>query len=52
MEAAQRVGGPRLCRVIGTALRHLEKLEAVPTRYLTGAFVAARAVKPIQARGH
>src|SRR5215467_1077364 len=52
MEAAQRVGGSRLCRVIGTALRHLEKLEAVPTRYLTGAFVAARAVKPIQARGH
>ena len=51
MEAAQRVGGSRLCRVIGTALRHLEKLEAVPTRYLTGAFVAARAVKPIQARG-
>jgi SAM-dependent methyltransferase len=51
MEAAQRVGGARLCRAIGTALRRLEKLEAVPTRYLTGAFVAAQAVKPIQARG-
>jgi SAM-dependent methyltransferase len=52
MEAAQRVGGLRLCRAIGAGLRHLEKLEAVPTRYLTGAFVAARAVKPLPARGH
>jgi len=52
MVAARRVGGSRLCRAIGSALRHAEKLEAVPTRYLTGAFVAARAVKPIQARGH
>ena len=50
MGAAQRVGGRRFCRAIGTVLRKLEKLEAAPTRYLTGAFVAARAVKPILAR--
>jgi hypothetical protein len=24
----------------------LERLEAAPTRYLTGAFIAARAIKP------
>ena len=52
MDTAQRVGGTRLCRAIGAGLRHLEKLEKVPTRYLTGAFVAARAVKPWPARGH
>lgn len=51
MQAAERVGGQRLCRAIGTVLRGLERLEAVPTRYLTGAFVAAHAVKPVREQG-
>lgn len=46
MWAAARVGGHRLSAAIGRALGALERLEAAPTRYLTGAFVAARAVKP------
>lgn len=45
MRAARRIGGHRLCAAIGTVLGALERLEATPTRYLTGAFVAARAVK-------
>lgn len=45
MWAAGRIGGPRLSAAIGKVLRILERLEAAPTRYLTGAFVAARAVK-------
>ena len=46
MWAAGRLGGPRLPAAIGRVLGALESLEAAPTRYLTGAFVAARAVKP------
>jgi hypothetical protein len=46
MRAAGRLGGPRLPAVIGRVLGALEGLEAAPTRYFTGAFVAARAVKP------
>jgi hypothetical protein len=46
MRAAGRLGGPRLPAVIGRVLGALEGLEAAPTRYLTGAFVAARGVKP------
>jgi SAM-dependent methyltransferase len=38
--------GPRLPRAIGTLLTLAERLEAAPTRYLTGAFIAARALKP------
>lgn len=46
MWAAGRLGGPRLPAAIGRVLGALESLEAAPTRYFTGAFVAARAVKP------
>jgi SAM-dependent methyltransferase len=45
MRVAWRIGGRRLHAVIRTILVLLEHLEATPTRYLTGAFVAARAVK-------
>ena len=45
MWAAGRVGGRWLPAAIGTVLAGLERLEAAPTRYLTGAFGAARAVK-------
>ena len=45
MWAAGRIGGLRLSAAIGKVLAALERLEAAPTRYLTGAFVAARAVK-------
>jgi SAM-dependent methyltransferase len=45
MRWAARLGGPRLPRAIGALLAGLERLEASPTRYLTGAFVAARAEK-------
>jgi hypothetical protein len=45
MWAAGRIGGRRLPAAIGAVLLFLERLEAAPTRYLTGAFVAARAVK-------
>lgn len=45
MWAAGRIGGHRLSGAIGKVLGALERLEAAPTRYLTGAFVAARAVK-------
>ena len=45
MWAARRIGGRRLPAAIGAVLAFLERLEAAPTRYLTGAFVAARAVK-------
>jgi SAM-dependent methyltransferase len=45
MWAAGRIGGRRLPAAIGAVLVFLERLEAAPTRYLTGAFVAARAVK-------
>lgn len=45
MALAARVGGARLPAAIGAVLRGLERLEAAPTRFLTGAFVAARAVK-------
>jgi SAM-dependent methyltransferase len=45
MWAAGRIGGHRLPAAIGKVLGALERLEAAPTRYLTGAFVAARAVK-------
>jgi SAM-dependent methyltransferase len=45
MWAAGRIGGRRLPAAIGAVLAFLEHLEASPTRYLTGAFVAARAVK-------
>jgi SAM-dependent methyltransferase len=45
MWAAGRLGGRRLPAAIGAVLVFLERLEAAPTRYLTGAFVAARAVK-------
>jgi SAM-dependent methyltransferase len=48
MWAASRIGGTRLAAAIGRLLDLLERLEATPTRYLTGAFVAARAVKPGQ----
>jgi SAM-dependent methyltransferase len=50
MRAAGRIGGHRLCAAIGTVLGALERLEAAPTRYLTGAFVAARAVKAERGR--
>lgn len=50
MWAAARIGGLRLPAAIGRVLRALEHLEAAPTRYLTGAFVAARAVK-VEATG-
>jgi SAM-dependent methyltransferase len=46
MKAAGRIGGRRLPRAIGALLVLLERLERAPTRYLTGAFIAARAVKP------
>lgn len=46
MRLAARVGGRRLPAAIGALLAVVERLEAAPTRYLTGAFVAARAVKP------
>jgi hypothetical protein len=46
MRLAARVGGPRLPAAIGALLAAVERLEAAPTRYVTGAFVAARAVKP------
>ena len=46
MEAARRLGGARLPAAIGRVLDLLERLETIPTRYVTGAFVAARAVKP------
>jgi SAM-dependent methyltransferase len=46
MKAAGRLGGRRLYRAIQAFLILLERLEAAPTRYLTGAFVAARAVRP------
>jgi SAM-dependent methyltransferase len=45
MQLARRLGGP-LHAAIRTVLVVLERLEAAPTRYLTGAFIAARAVKP------
>ena len=45
MWAAGRVGGRWLPTAIGAVLAALERLETIPTRYLTGAFVAARAVK-------
>jgi SAM-dependent methyltransferase len=45
MGLAARMGGTRLPAAIGAVLRGLERLEAAPTRFLTGAFVAARAVK-------
>ena len=45
MWAAGRIGGRRLSAAIGKVLRILERLEAAPTRYLIGAFVAACAVK-------
>ena len=45
MGLAARMGGARLPRAIGALLRGLERLETAPTRFLTGAFVAARAVK-------
>ena len=48
MWAAHRIGGPRLSAAIGRFLHLVEHLEATPARYLTGAFVAARAVKPGQ----
>ena len=40
-----RVAGPRLQRVYLRALARCEALGALPTRYATGYFVAARAVK-------
>jgi len=46
MQVAGRLGGPRLHAAIRTLLVVLERLEAAPTRYLTGAFIAACAVKP------
>jgi SAM-dependent methyltransferase len=46
MRIAGRVGGSRLTSAIGAGLRVIERLEAAPTRYLTGAFIAVRAVKP------
>lgn len=46
MRLAARLGGRRLPAAIGAVLTVIERLEAAPTRYLTGAFVAARAVKP------
>jgi len=46
MQLAMRLGGQRLHRAIRAMLALLERLEAAPTRYLTGAFIAARAVKP------
>jgi SAM-dependent methyltransferase len=45
MQVAGRIGGPRLQGAIGAVLVVMERLEAAPTRYLTGAFVAARAIK-------
>jgi SAM-dependent methyltransferase len=45
MWTARRIGGPRLSAAIGKVLDAMERLEAAPTRFLTGAFVAARAVK-------
>jgi len=46
MRIAGRIGGRRLTAAIGGVLRALERLEGAPTRYLTGAFIAVRAVKP------
>jgi SAM-dependent methyltransferase len=46
MRAAGRIGGTLLQEAIGSVLGVLERFEATPIRYLTGAFVAARAVKP------
>jgi SAM-dependent methyltransferase len=46
MQIAMRLGGQRLHRAMRAMLALLERLEAAPTRYLTGAFIAARAIKP------
>jgi SAM-dependent methyltransferase len=53
MHGLGRLGGRRLQNAMGALLGLAERLEAVPTRYLTGAFIAARAVKPdeLPARG-
>jgi SAM-dependent methyltransferase len=46
MRVAGRLGGRRLHAAIRAVLIVLERLEMAPTRCLTGAFIAARAVKP------
>lgn len=51
MRMAIRLGGQRLHRAINALLALLERLEAAPTRYLTGAFIAARAIKPDRTDG-
>jgi SAM-dependent methyltransferase len=51
MQVAGRLGGRRLHAAIRAILVFLERLEAAPTRYLTGAFIACRAVKPEGAGG-
>lgn len=46
MQAARRLGGWRLHQAIRKLLAVLEGLEATPMRFLTGAFIAVRAIKP------
>jgi SAM-dependent methyltransferase len=51
MRAAGWLGGRRLNEAIRAVLVLLERLEGAPTRYLTGAFIAVRGVKPVNAGG-
>ena len=46
MQAARRLGGWPLHRAISRLVASLEGLEATPMRFLTGAFIAVRAIKP------
>ena len=46
MQAARRLGGWPLHRAIRRIFAILERLEATPMRFLTGAFIAVRAIKP------
>lgn len=48
MSAIGGIGGPRACAIMSRAAMTFEKLMSLPTRFLTGHFIAILAAKPIR----